>query len=83
MSRFDLFFVVLDECNEITDYNIGRHIVNTHRQRDDFLRPEFSTEQIQNYIRYARTFKPKVREHSLSHSLVLLMCSYMHTLLFI
>ncbi|KAI7902611.1 MCM2/3/5 family-domain-containing protein [Cokeromyces recurvatus] len=60
MSRFDLFFVVLDECNDITDYNIGRHIVNTHRLRDDFMQPEFSTEQIQNYIRYARTFKPKM-----------------------
>ncbi|CEP12622.1 hypothetical protein [Parasitella parasitica] len=60
MSRFDLFFVVLDECNDVTDYNIGRHIVNTHRLRDDFMQPEFSTEQIQNYIRYARTFKPKV-----------------------
>lgn len=61
MSRFDLFFVVLDECNEVTDYNIGRHIVSTHRLKDDFMQPEFSTEQIQNYIRYARTFKPKVR----------------------
>lgn len=61
MSRFDLFFVVLDECNDITDYNIGRHIVNTHRLKDDFMQPEFSTEQIQNYIRYARTFKPKVK----------------------
>ncbi|OBZ86512.1 DNA replication licensing factor mcm6 [Choanephora cucurbitarum] len=60
MSRFDLFFVVLDECNDITDYNIGRHIVNTHRLRDDFMQPEFSTEQIQNYIRYARTFKPQM-----------------------
>ncbi|CAO0796989.1 unnamed protein product [Mucor circinelloides] len=60
MSRFDLFFVVLDECNDVTDYNIGRHIVNTHRLRDDFMQPEFTTEQIQNYIRYARTFKPKM-----------------------
>src|SRR5262245_39772143 len=31
MSRFDLFFVVLDECDEIVDYNIARHIVNVHR----------------------------------------------------
>lgn len=61
MSRFDLFFVVLDECNAQTDYNIGRHIVSTHQYRDDFIHPEFTTEQIQNYIRYAKTFKPKVR----------------------
>ncbi|CEI95281.1 Putative Minichromosome maintenance protein 6 [Rhizopus microsporus] len=60
MSRFDLFFVVLDECNEITDYNIGRHIVNNHRQKEDSMQAEFSTRDIQNYIRYARTFKPKL-----------------------
>ena len=28
MSRFDLFFVVLDECNEQMDLNIAEHIVN-------------------------------------------------------
>lgn len=61
MSRFDLFFVVLDECNDITDYNIGRHIINNHRQKEDAIQAEFSTRDIQNYIRYARTFKPKVK----------------------
>jgi DNA replication licensing factor MCM6 len=60
MSRFDLFFVVLDDCNEVTDFNIARHIVSVHRLRDDFIQPEFSTTQLQRYIRYARTFKPKV-----------------------
>jgi DNA replicative helicase MCM subunit Mcm2 (Cdc46/Mcm family) len=61
MSRFDLFFVVLDECNENVDLNIAQHIVNVHRFRDDAITPEFSTEALQRYIRYARTFKPKVR----------------------
>ncbi|KAI7866660.1 MCM2/3/5 family-domain-containing protein [Spinellus fusiger] len=60
MSRFDLFFVVLDECNEITDYNIARHIVSVHRLKDEYVSPEFSTEQLQRYIRYAKTFKPKL-----------------------
>ncbi|KAI8150264.1 MCM2/3/5 family-domain-containing protein [Fennellomyces sp. T-0311] len=60
MSRFDLFFVVLDECNDVTDYNIARHIVNVHRLKDDYMQPEFSTEQLQRYIRFARTFKPKM-----------------------
>lgn len=31
MSRFDLFFVILDECDEITDYNIAKHIVEIHQ----------------------------------------------------
>ncbi len=60
MSRFDLFFVVLDECNEQTDMNIAQHIINVHRFRDAALAPEFSTEAIQRYIRYARTFQPKL-----------------------
>ena len=60
MSRFDLFFVVLDECNEALDLNIARHIVNVHRFKDDAIAPEYSTEALQRYIRYARTFSPKV-----------------------
>ena len=60
MSRFDLFFVVLDECDEKTDLNIAKHIVNVHRFQDEAINPEFSTEALQRYIRYARTFDPKV-----------------------
>ncbi|KZT05647.1 MCM-domain-containing protein [Laetiporus sulphureus 93-53] len=60
MSRFDLFFVVLDECDEKSDLNIARHIVNVHRFQDDAINPEFSTETLQRYIRYARTFQPKL-----------------------
>ncbi|KAJ6515530.1 MCM2/3/5 family-domain-containing protein [Mycena sanguinolenta] len=60
MSRFDLFFVVLDECDEKTDLNIAKHIVNVHRFQDDAIDPEFSTETLQRYIRYARTFNPKL-----------------------
>ncbi|KAF7352478.1 DNA helicase [Mycena venus] len=60
MSRFDLFFVVLDECDEKTDLNIARHIVNVHRFQDEAISPEFSTETLQRYIRLARTFNPKL-----------------------
>ncbi|WVW82867.1 hypothetical protein I302_104879 [Kwoniella bestiolae CBS 10118] len=60
MSRFDLFFVVLDECNENVDLHIAQHIVNVHRFRDAAIAPEFSTEALQRYIRYARTFSPKL-----------------------
>lgn len=61
MSRFDLFFVVLDECNPEVDLKLATHIVNVHRYRDIALNPEFSTDELQRYIRYARTFNPKVR----------------------
>ena len=59
MSRFDLFFVILDECNENIDKHLAQHIVNIHMNRDEAVAPEFSTEQLQRYIRFARTFKPE------------------------
>ncbi|KIM26411.1 hypothetical protein M408DRAFT_313523 [Serendipita vermifera MAFF 305830] len=60
MSRFDLFFVVLDEVGEERDKRLARHIVDVHRLRDEAIKPEFTTEQLQRYIRFARTFNPKV-----------------------
>ena len=59
MSRFDLFFVILDECNESVDRHLAQHIVNIHMNRDNAVQPEFSTEQLQRYIRFARTFRPE------------------------
>ncbi|KAL8291936.1 hypothetical protein RQP46_002194 [Phenoliferia psychrophenolica] len=60
MSRFDLFFVVLDECNPEVDFNLASHIVRIHKNQDAAITPEFSTDQLQRYIRYARTFNPKL-----------------------
>lgn len=59
MSRFDLFFVILDECNETIDRHLAEHIVAIHQLRDEAVEPEFTTEQLQRYIRFARTFKPE------------------------
>ncbi|MCJ1359475.1 MAG: MCM DNA helicase complex subunit mcm6 [Icmadophila ericetorum] len=59
MSRFDLFFVILDECNETVDRHLAQHIVAIHQLRDEAVQPEFTTEQLQRYIRFARTFKPE------------------------
>lgn len=58
MSRFDLFFVVLDECDENVDRHLAEHIVNVHMFKDEAIEPEFSTEQLQRYIRFARLFQP-------------------------
>jgi DNA replication licensing factor MCM6 len=35
MSRFDLFFVIFDEKNDVEDLRIAEHIVNMHRLIDD------------------------------------------------
>lgn len=64
MSRFDLFFVVLDECNEQVDRHLANHIVSVHQHRDEAVEPEFSTEQLQRYIRFARTFRPEFTDES-------------------
>ncbi|KAH8912507.1 MCM-domain-containing protein [Coniochaeta sp. PMI_546] len=64
MSRFDLFFVVLDECNEQVDRHLAEHIVSIHQLRDDAVAPEFSTEQLQRYIRFARTFRPEFTDEA-------------------
>ncbi|CAG8627708.1 10349_t:CDS:10 [Acaulospora morrowiae] len=64
MSRFDLFFVVLDECKPAIDQMIAEHIVGTHRKGDDNINPPFSTESLQRYIRFARTIKPKITPES-------------------
>lgn len=64
MSRFDLFFVVLDECNEQVDRHLANHIVSIHQHRDEAVEPEFTTEQLQRYIRFARTFRPEFTDES-------------------
>ncbi|KAJ1930374.1 MCM DNA helicase complex subunit mcm6 [Tieghemiomyces parasiticus] len=64
MSRFDLFFVMVDDGNETADYNLARYICNVHMRKDKAIQPEFSTAQLQRYIRYARTIKPKLTPES-------------------
>ena len=64
MSRFDLFFIVLDEMDETSDFNIAQHIVNIHRNGDTSVNAPFSTEQLYNYIRFAKTIKPQLTEEA-------------------
>ena len=59
MSRFDLFFVVLDECNEYQDYNIAQSIMKLHVHEEKSLSIEFNSDQLQRYIRFARSIKPE------------------------
>lgn len=58
MSRFDVFFVIRDDPKESVDRSLAEHIVNVHMNRDEAVEPELSTEQLQRYIRFARTFRP-------------------------
>ncbi|GAV47960.1 hypothetical protein ZYGR_0I02560 [Zygosaccharomyces rouxii] len=62
MSRFDLFFVVLDDCNEKIDTELASHIVDLHMKKDDAIDPPYNADQLRRYIKYARTFKPILTE---------------------
>jgi len=73
MSRFDLFFVILDECNNYSDLNIARHIVNLQKEghinynQDEINDPGrrfYTQEDVSLYLRYAKHFKPKFRQDS-------------------
>jgi len=62
MSRFDLFFVILDEGKELSDYNIASHIVNLHLEsslNSEEFKPFIDQKSLQLYLRFARHFKPK------------------------
>lgn len=66
LSRFDLFFVVLDECDELTDFNVAKHILDVHRCIEQAVEVPFTKEQMQRYIRFARTLHPKITAESQS-----------------
>ena len=64
LSRFDLFFVVLDDCNVEADSKVAQHILNVHRCEEAAVKPPFSTEQMRRYIRLARTIDPQMTAES-------------------
>jgi len=67
MSRFDLFFVVLDQQDERIDYAIANHIVSLHQHANLThidSQPPYTTAEIQRYIRYARAIKPQLSDEA-------------------
>ncbi|XP_056389294.1 DNA replication licensing factor MCM6 [Hyla sarda] len=64
MSRFDLFFILVDECNEVTDYAIARRIVDLHSRIEDSIDRVYSLDEVRRYLLFARQFKPKISKDS-------------------
>lgn len=64
MSRFDLFFVVLDDCEEGADFNVAQFIINVHKGGSSAMPTEFSKGQLQRYIRAARKINPVILPES-------------------
>uniref|UniRef100_A0A8D2J549 DNA replication licensing factor MCM6 n=1 Tax=Varanus komodoensis TaxID=61221 RepID=A0A8D2J549_VARKO len=64
MSRFDLFFILVDECNEVTDYAIARRIVDLHSRIEESIDRIYTLDDIRRYLLFARQFKPKISKES-------------------
>ncbi|XKL61051.1 hypothetical protein PGB90_008108 [Kerria lacca] len=60
MSRFDLFFVLVDECNEVVDYAIAERILSLHGGQQQDLDRIYTQEEILRYIIFAKQFKPVI-----------------------
>ncbi|KAK0417515.1 hypothetical protein QR680_013058 [Steinernema hermaphroditum] len=62
MSRFDLFFVLVDECNPTVDYAIAEQIIKNHRviETRDVHKTPYTTDQVRKYIEFARTLCPLI-----------------------
>ena len=66
MSRFDLFFILVDDCNEVTDYAIARRIIDLHMRAEESVERVYEPADIGRYISFARLFKPKITEESMN-----------------
>lgn len=65
LSRFDLFYVVLDRCNPEDDKRIAEHIVNLRMPKtreSQAQRPEVTTEELLQYIKLGKQVKPRLTE---------------------
>ncbi|XP_075986407.1 minichromosome maintenance 6 isoform X1 [Anticarsia gemmatalis] len=62
MSRFDLFFILIDESSEMVDYAIARKIVDLHCNKEETYDCVYSREDLLRYIAFARSFKPLITE---------------------
>lgn len=75
-SRFDLFFIVIDECNDVTDYNIAERIIDLHTSGTRSIMPSLTTtytfNDIRDYITYAKAaVQPKLTPAAKEHIITL------------
>ncbi|XP_011303626.1 DNA replication licensing factor Mcm6 [Fopius arisanus] len=60
MSRFDLFFILVDECNEVVDNAIAKKIVDLHSNNALTIDTIYDQSEILRYINFAKHFKPSI-----------------------
>jgi len=64
MSRFDLFFIVIDDCDEVTDRNVAKHIVDVAAGEARALDAPFTLDELRSYVRVAKKISPKITDAS-------------------
>ncbi|CAG9861738.1 unnamed protein product [Phyllotreta striolata] len=64
MSRFDLFFILVDECNEVIDYAIARKILDLNCNLEETVERVYSKQEVLQYISFAKKFKPALNKES-------------------
>jgi len=64
MSRFDLFFILVDECHELIDYSIAQKIIDLHKNVEQSVDRVYKETDISRYLNFARIFKPKITPES-------------------
>ena len=64
MSRFDLFFILVDEQNEVIDYAIARKIVDLHSHRAEAAKRPYPIEDVLKYLMFCKLIKPKMTQEA-------------------
>lgn len=70
MSRFDLYFVLIDQADSEHDRNVARHILRNHviYNNENEITPEtlmpFTVEEVKLYIKYVKNKTAKLTEES-------------------
>ncbi|KAM0672416.1 MCM DNA helicase complex subunit mcm6 [Ordospora colligata] len=66
MSRFDLYFVLIDDVNLENDKNVAMHVLNNHASLSETGRISsyFTPEQVKLYLRHARGRKPRMTDEA-------------------
>lgn len=64
LSRFDLIFILLDECNAEKDLALSRHIGRVHMngKATDDAQHHFKPEFLRSYISLSKSFTPTISE---------------------
>ena len=71
MSRFDLFFICLDQGNPDTDRCIADQICSLHQGNDVPNKAVYSSDQLSRYIKYAKRFCPEVKANGDAYKLLI------------